>query len=205
VIFLNSKLDDVVSFLKTHSSKLDENAVANLLQNLKKDLEQCLVPDVEVLKILSSKKNFKTITALKDLCKTLFSSEPRFKGRKDVEKEIAIKFLLTNRNISVLEPYVVKASAKKPKKTKTKKTKPKKRKAKKPKIADQTSRWLSMDVEDIKKELQDSSRYPTATALKQAGASLLSTAEKKKRKLEFIIKILIDKIENEKALLEFGA
>jgi len=73
-----------------------------------------------------------------------------------------------------------------------------------PKIKDQTSRWLNLTIEQLKKEINDLKTYPDSKTLILAAYSILRADEKRFRKREKIINAIIDRISDEKAIAHLG-
>lgn len=69
---------------------------------------------------------------------------------------------------------------------------------------DQTSRWLNMNIEDVRAELQDFKMYPTARHLISSADSILTSKEKKIKDRWEIYYIIIGRIENQQAITLFG-
>jgi len=69
---------------------------------------------------------------------------------------------------------------------------------------DQTSRWLSLSGEQLKKELNDISKYPNVESLKEASESLLSNQEKKLKTRKRLVEIIEKKIAEDRAISHLG-
>ena len=78
-------------------------------------------------------------------------------------------------------------------------TKPKKRK-----IEDRTSIWIGLTLNELKDELNDLDKYPDSTSLKKAAYSILLPNERRLRKRQKIIDIIIDRISEDKAIAQLG-
>ena len=69
---------------------------------------------------------------------------------------------------------------------------------------DQTVRWLSLSGEQLKKELNDISKYPNVESLKEASESLLSNQEKKLKTRKRLVEIIEKKIAEDRAISHLG-
>jgi len=166
----------------------------------------CIIPDEKILKILKSRTNFKKITDLQDLSINLLGIISNYKKRKDVETDITIKFMQNGITVEKLLPYIKQPTKriKKPRKITTKKPK-KGQKKKTVKISDQVERWMPMNIEEIRLELNNLEKYPDGKTLKMAANSILKKEDKRKRKRNLIIDLIIQRLEEEKAILMLGS
>ncbi len=61
-----------------------------------------------------------------------------------------------------------------------------------------------MKIDDVEAELNDLNKYPDVTSLKQAGSSILTTEDKRKRKRATIIKSILRRLAEEQSIMALG-
>jgi hypothetical protein len=75
---------------------------------------------------------------------------------------------------------------------------------KRKKIEVQTSRWIGLTLSELKDELNDLDKYPDSTSIKQAAYSILLSNERRLRKRDKIVDIIINRISEDKAIAHLG-
>ncbi len=198
---VKQKLDEIKSLIQDNFQKYDLKQIQNLLLKLEQEIKFCVKIDDSLLKFF--KYNFRTISELKKFSKLKLVHIVKKSKRIDIEKELATISISKNLNIDGLKKLSGKSEilTQKPTKTARRKTPTKTQKLK---IKDQTARWLSLTTEKLKNEINDLTRYPDATALKQAASSILKPNEKRMRSRVKIINAIIDRTSEEKAIAHLG-
>jgi len=198
------KIDEMKERILKNIDNYDLNLILDLLNNLNSEISYCIKLNPDILEFFKNKKNFRTIADLKKFGNDKLNYSVKKTKRADIEKELA-RFIYQN-NIQVdrlwkllgkeKEQKVIKKSAiQKPKST----YKPKKKK-----IEDKTAEWMGLTIEELKIELNDLNKYPDSTTLKHAAYSILLPSERRLRKREKIINIIIKRISEDKAMVKLG-
>ena len=188
--------------IRNNQDFYDFEAIDNLVAKFKQDVGLCVKIDEKFLKFFKEKKNFRIIADLRNFSKSKLKYSLRKTKRVEIEEELA-KYA-TSKNLTMEE---LKGLLGKSENIKITLTQPRKKttpKPKTPKIKDQTYRWLTIAIEQLKKELNDLNTYPDAKALKMAANSILRANEKRFRKREKIINAIIERISDEKAIAHLG-
>ncbi len=170
---------------------------------MEQDLNLCVKIDEKILNFFKDKKNFRVITDLKNFSKVKLNYQVKKTKRVDIEEEIAKVSISKNIALKKLIELLPKPVRKPPKR----KLPPKKKApsvSKKIRIHDQTSRWLMLPPEQLRKELNDLERYPDVQILKQAAYSILKSNEKRFRKREKIVNVIVERIIEDKAIAYLG-
>jgi len=174
--------------------------MSNLITKFKQDLGLCVKIDENFLIFFEDKKKFRIIADLRNFSKTKLNYNLRKTKRIEIEEELAKYAISKNLTIEELKGHLGRSETTKVITTQAKKKTP----TEIPKIKDQTSRWLSLTVEQLKKELNDLKAYPDANALRMAANSILRADEKRFRKREKIINAIIVRISDERAIAHLG-
>lgn len=170
---------------------------------MEQDLNLCVKIDEKILNFFKDKKNFRVITDLKNFSKIKLNYQVKKTKRVDIEEEIAKVSISKNIALKKLIELLPKPVRKAPKR----KLPPKKKApsvSKKIRIEDQTSRWVMLPPEQLRKELNDLERYPDVQILKQAAYSILKSNEKRFRKREKIVNVIVERIMEDKAIAYLG-
>ena len=188
--------------IRKNQELYDFEAIDNLITKFKQDVELCVKIDQKLLVFFKDKKIFRTIADLKHFSKTKLKYNLRKTKRVEIEEELA-KFAISVK----LSSDKLKGLLGKSERSKIITAKPKKKtttKTHKVEIKDQTSRWLSLTIEQLEKDLYDLNTYPDVTALKMAANSILRANEKRFRKREKIVNLIIERIADERAISHLG-
>ncbi len=79
-----------------------------------------------------------------------------------------------------------------------------KKAVKKPDMKDQTSLWLNLSENQLRYELNNIQKYPDSKSLKKVAYSIIKPDERRLRLREKIIKIIVKRILEEKAIAHLG-
>ena len=188
--------------IRNNQDFYDFEAISNLITKFKQEVRLCVKIDQNFLLFFKDKENFRTIADLKHFSKTKLKYNLRKTKRVEIEEEIAQFAVSINLSMDKLKGLLGKTETTniitaKPKKKTTTKTH-------KVEIKDQTSRWLSLTIEQLEKDLNDLKTYPDVTALKMAANSILRANEKRFRKREKIVNLIIERIADERAISHLG-
>jgi len=197
------KLDEIKSLIVNNSEKYDFKLIDELVLNLENNIKQCTKIDEKLLNFFNDKKYHRTINDLKKFSSDKLKYKVRKTRRVDIEEELARVATSRNLNIENLTNSLDKSTLKVQAKRKSPKAKPAARQ-KKLKIEDQTPRWISLNLNQLKEELNDLKRYPDVNSLKQAAISILKPNEKRMRKREKIFNIIVNRIAEDKAITHHG-
>ncbi len=191
-------MDEIKSLILNNIESYDINLLFNLINDLKENLSLCVKFDYELLNFFANKKNFRTIADLKRFSQEKIEHKVKKAKRADIEEEIAKISTSKNLNIEKLRIFLGKTEISRERKKKTTaKTRTKI-------IEDQTSRWINITSQQLKNELEDLKIYPDASTLKQAADSILEINEKRLRKREKIISIIVKRIAEDRAIARLG-
>lgn len=155
------------------------------------------------MKFFKNKKYHRTINVLKKFSIDKLKHKVKKTRRLEIEEELTRVSISSNLTIENLTSYLGKSIIEAEEKRKMSKAKTVVRQ-KKPKIEDQTPRWISLNSEQLKEELNDLKKYPDVSSLKQAANSILKQNEKRMRKREKIINIIADRIAEDRAITHLG-
>ncbi|MFX1295488.1 MAG: hypothetical protein ACFFD2_11650 [Promethearchaeota archaeon] len=202
---INSLLNEIKQFLNANYQNLDFKNVEDLILKFRDDLHSCIKPNEKILILLKDKKNFRTLSDLQNFAIQILGKRSKFTKRRDIELNLAI--LLTQKKIGIekLLSYIKSTKSAKPAKKRKPAEKRRKEPSKKtPTIPDQVKRWMFMKLKDVETELNNINKYPDTKSLKQAGSSILKQEDKRKRKKEIVIKLIIRRLAEEQSILALG-
>ncbi|MFX1479364.1 MAG: hypothetical protein ACFFCI_14625 [Promethearchaeota archaeon] len=196
-------MDEIKILIQKNAENYDFELVNNLLIKFKQELEFCVKIDYNILNFFKDKRNFRIKADLVNFSNNKLSHEVKKSTRADIEEELTKVAASKNLILEMLNNFLGNQISKPPKIIPKKKAQSTV-KSKKIKLEDQTSRWLSLNNEELKKELNDMEKYPDSKSLKQASYSILKTEERRLRKREKIINIVIKRISEERAIVRLG-
>ncbi|MHA1694486.1 MAG: hypothetical protein ACTSVK_08395 [Promethearchaeota archaeon] len=202
------QIEEVKKILLDPKVNFNELRVKKLIIKFKEDLKQCQKIDNEIMEFFNKKSNFRVRDDLIKFAKQNFNYNLPLKNRNSMNEEIARIAIQNKYNLDKLSKLIKKDAVElKSKRTVYYSSQKKKMGTKSQslvKVVDQTLHWITLPIEDVRRELEDFSKYPDSKSLKQASSSILSTNEKRLRKREKIINVIIDHLEETKALAKFG-
>lgn len=186
----------------------DELRVKDLILKFKEELMQCQRIDYGIIEFFNKKSNFRIRDDLVKFAKKFLKYNLSPKNRTLMNEEIARVAIQNKYNLEKLSKLIKKEVLEsKPqrisKNLSVSSTKPKKSMSK-VSLEDQMLRWILLPIIEVRRELNDLTKYPDSKSLKQASYSILTINEKRLRKREKIINVIIDHLEENKALAKFG-
>lgn len=194
---IQTKLNEIKNKIQKNITNYDLNQIYNLLDKLDNELGNCVKIDYKILDFFRSKNNFRIIQDLKDFGLKKLKFQAKEKRRIDIENKLAqyvsSKGIQLKDLLNLLGKSEIKAQ-----KTQLKTTQ------KKIIIDDQASKWIGLTSKELIDELNNLDKYPDSTSLKKAANSILLPNEKRLRKREKIIRIIIKRISEDKAIAQLG-
>ncbi|MHA1338793.1 MAG: hypothetical protein ACTSRZ_02040 [Promethearchaeota archaeon] len=226
ILEIIKKLDNIKNMLLKSYKDMDIELVDKLINKFEKDLKQSKKIDKEIYGFFSNKCNFRNKKDLIEFAEKNFNYKIDSSTlRRDIEKELAVIANERNYSLKILNELIGKVKI--GKKTTSRKRKSSKKSSKsykktsssnkktikktivkdslKNKYNDQTLRWSNLSIEDLKKELEDTNKYPTVSSLKQSAYSILSSSEKRIRNRKKLIDTIINYYKNLNSLANFGS
>ncbi len=194
---IHTKLDEIRNKLQKNIANYDLNQVYDLLDQMEDKLVVCVKIDYEILDFFRSKSNFRIIQNLKDF--GLKKLKYTVKGKRRVDIENGLAQYVSSKSIQRKELLSLLGKSEIGEQKVQPRTTPKKRK-----IEDQTSRWIGLTLNELEDELNDLDKYPDSTSLKKAAYSILLPNERRLRKREKILGIIMDRISEDKAIAHLG-
>jgi len=189
--------------IQKNSTIYDLRQIQNHLLEFEQRLKSSFKISDSLLNFFKSKKNFRIKADLTTFSNKKLHNKVKKSTRLDIEKELALVSISKNLNIGDLKKLLGKPEIGTKKFTPLSKKKAP-AKNQKSKIKDQTVRWLSLTEEELIYELNDLKRYPDPRSLKLAADSILKPNEKRMRSRTKILKAIIDRTSEEKAITHLG-
>ncbi|MFW9820857.1 MAG: hypothetical protein ACFFE5_14715 [Candidatus Thorarchaeota archaeon] len=190
------KIDEIRKKIQVNFTSYDLNKIYDLLNKLDENLVDCIKIDYKILDFFRNKKNFRIIQDLKDFGQKKLKYE--VVGRRRVDIENALVRYVSSRNIQKEELLKLLG------KTEIGEEKVQSRVISKKKVEDQTSKWMELTLNELKDELNDLNKYPDYKSLKKAANSILLPNERRLRKRQKIISVIINRISEDKAIAHLG-
>lgn len=195
-----SKLNQIKSNIESNLDSYDLNQINSLIVRLEQEIKSCVKISEFYLDFFKAKRNFRIIADLKQFSTKFLDHKLKSTKRADIEMELAKISTLKQLSIEKLHSLIGKSEIKEKKPTQKTSTK----KSKTVIVKDQTSRWIGLSAIQLERELNDLNKYPDVKMLKQAAYSILKLNEKRFRLRDKIIKTILERISEEKALANFG-
>jgi hypothetical protein len=188
---------------------MDEAKVVILLKQLRKDLQTCQKIDDRMVAFFNSKTYFRTRDNLVQFAQRKLGYTLKLLPRAQMNSRLALVCTQQNLKVEHLLALLDRGQESKKvgsKRVKSSKASSNKRKVKTTKkVEDQGTKWVLLSKTALQEELNNLHKYPDSKTLKQAGYSLLKSEERRLRKREKIIAIILKRIEESQALAQFGS